>query len=105
MVFVKGQSGNPQGRRKEDPELIKLTMPYTSMAIERLVHWAKSDNPKASVAASIHILDRAYGKATEFVNIAMEIMPEARAYPMGLPEREPITIDQPVSVNTESVLN
>lgn len=37
------------------------------MAIQRLVHWAKSKDPGASVRACQTILDRAYGKAAQAI--------------------------------------
>ncbi|MDN7356337.1 DUF5681 domain-containing protein [Acetobacter senegalensis] len=61
--FKKGQSGNPGGRPKSVKDVKEAAREHTMLAIERLVHWAKSDEPKASVAASNALLDRAWGKA------------------------------------------
>ena len=67
MTFKKGQSGNPRGRPRENHEVRQLVRAQTRKAIERLVFWMKSDNPKASVSACIAILDRAWGRpAQEF---------------------------------------
>jgi hypothetical protein len=63
--FVKGQSGNPGGRPKEDNEVKKLARKYTKDAIARLAHWLQSDNAKASVSAAAVLLDRGWGKAPQ----------------------------------------
>lgn len=63
--FVKGQSGNPGGRPKESSEIKDLARVRCPEAIERLLFWMRSDNPKASVQSCIAILDRAYGKPTQ----------------------------------------
>lgn len=68
MAFQKGQSGNPGGRRKEDPELRELAKKHTREALERLVFWLRSENPKASVQAASVILDRGHGKAQQQIN-------------------------------------
>jgi hypothetical protein len=65
MPFEKGKTGNPKGRPKIDPEVKELFKPHTKLALERLIFWAKSNDPKASVTASVHILDRAHGKPVQ----------------------------------------
>ncbi len=65
MPFQKGQSGNPHGRPKENNEVRQLARERSKEAIERLTFWMRSDDPKASVIASIAILDRAYGRPAQ----------------------------------------
>jgi hypothetical protein len=65
--FQKGKSGNPGGRPKEmEPELKQLARAHTKEAIERLVCWMKSDNPKASPFAAKELLNRGWGQAPQY---------------------------------------
>lgn len=67
--FEKGKSGNPSGRRKEDPELKELAKAHTKEALDRLVYWMQSDNPKASVQAALAILERGHGKPAQEIDV------------------------------------
>ena len=64
MAWKKGQSGNPSGRPKTDPELEALLKTYCADAISTLYKIAT--NPKsqdrARVMAANSILDRGLGK-------------------------------------------
>jgi len=71
-MFIKGQSGNPSGRPKNTHDVRVLAKRYTQEALEKLVEWMRSDNPKASVAAAMAILDRAHGKPAQTVQVADE---------------------------------
>lgn len=88
MPFQKGQSGNPAGRKKEDNELKEIVRQYTKEAVDRLVYWMKSDNAKASVAASSILLDRGYGKASQEVSLTVIENPQARVFPLGIPDEQ-----------------
>ena len=68
MPYVKGQSGNPGGRPKEDGEVKKLARKHTKEAMDTLVKWMRSDNAKASVTASQALLDRGYGKPVQAIS-------------------------------------
>ena len=62
MPFQKGQSGNPGGRPKENNEVKELARKHSREAVKRLAEWMRSNEPKASVAACVALLDRGFGK-------------------------------------------
>jgi hypothetical protein len=69
-TWVKGQSGNPSGRPKEDADVAeakRLARVHGPTAIARLAELAKSEDERVSVSACQAILDRAYGKPTQTV--------------------------------------
>jgi hypothetical protein len=68
MPFKPGQSGNPAGRRVKSEavrEVEALAREYAPEAVNKLAEWMRSDNAKASVAASNALLDRGLGKPTQ----------------------------------------
>jgi hypothetical protein len=65
--FRKGKSGNPGGRPKGSHDLRQLAQAHTAEAIDRLVRWMRTSNPKASVAACIALLDRGWGKPVQAI--------------------------------------
>lgn len=71
MAFKKGQSGNPGGRPKENPELKELARSHTTEAVERLAYWMRSDDATASVKASTTLLERAWGKPEAKTEVEM----------------------------------
>ena len=46
-------------------EIRSLARKHTEEALERLVYWMRSDNPKASVSSSAALLDRGWGKPAQ----------------------------------------
>lgn len=74
--FVKGQSGNPAGRAKKTPELREveeMARQAAPLAVERLKHWARSNDPGASVRACTALLDRAFGRPAQPIEGEMVI--------------------------------
>lgn len=69
MPFKKGQSGNPSGRPKEDPEVKALARKYSKEAIECLRKWMRS-NDRAAIRAAQAILDRAWGRPAQEVEVS-----------------------------------
>jgi hypothetical protein len=55
-------SGNPGGRPKEVREVVELARQFTTTAILRLAHCTENDDPRASVAAALALLDRGWGE-------------------------------------------
>jgi hypothetical protein len=72
MPFPKGKSGNPGGRVGVPREVRDLARQHTTTAIERLVHWMNSNDPRASVAAANSILDRGYGKPAQLLDLSID---------------------------------
>lgn len=61
--WQKGQSGNPGGRKRTDPELQGLLKSYSAMAIKTLADIARAGtNERARVMAANSLLDRGLGK-------------------------------------------
>lgn len=69
MAWKKGESGNPGGRPRVIGEIQELAREHTREAIGTLVAIMQDQkaSPAARVSASTAILDRAYGKAPQFV--------------------------------------
>lgn len=73
MKFVKGQSGNPGGRPKEDNEAKALARKHGKHAIRRLVTLIDAQDERVAVAAAQAILDRGYGKPAQAIEHSGEI--------------------------------
>ena len=73
--FQKGQSGNPSGRKPDPPELREieaLARSHAPQAIERLAYWMAKDDARASVAASLAMLNRGFGTPQQTVTATIE---------------------------------
>jgi hypothetical protein len=69
MAFKPGQSGNPKGRPAEDRLVKRLAILQTKPAIDRLTQIMYSENEKAAVSAACALLDRAFGKPKQSVDV------------------------------------
>jgi hypothetical protein len=71
--FVKGQSGNPGGRPKLLSEVQELARTFTAENIEGLMQIARNAKSpaQARVAARVAVLDRAWGKPGQSIDMNM----------------------------------
>ena len=76
MPFKPGQSGNPGGRAKADPELVSLARTYTREAIERTAQILRSTKSRDSdkLKAVEILLDRGHGKPTQPVEHSGDLL-------------------------------
>jgi hypothetical protein len=74
--FQPGQSGNPGGRPKVLAEVKQLAREYTAEAISALADIVKDKKapPAARVGAAQVILDRGYGKPTQYVEASVSVL-------------------------------
>lgn len=72
MPFVKGQSGNPGGRPKENAEVVALARQHGPEAVNKLVELMRGDDPRVASAAATAILDRGFGKPAQSVTVGGE---------------------------------
>ena len=63
-----GQSGNPSGRPKMDPEVRRILEAATPDAARRLAELVKSPDEKVSLAAIDQVFNRIYGRPTQQVD-------------------------------------
>ena len=67
MPFIKGQSGNPGGRPKENSVVKKLARDHGESAINKLVELLGCGVPGTELAAANALLDRGYGKPAQAI--------------------------------------
>lgn len=74
MPFVKGQSGNPGGRVKQDVNVRDMCRAHTAMAVKTLVEIAENPDapPSARTTAAQYLLDRGWGRPAQAVEVTGE---------------------------------
>jgi uncharacterized protein DUF5681 len=60
--FAPGQSGNPRGRPKIDPDVRNLARRHAPDALAKLIALMSHPRPEIALRACEAVLDRAYGK-------------------------------------------
>lgn len=90
MAFVKGQSGNPGGRPKSENPLREAARQYTTAALKTLVEVMKNKKAAsaARVTAAVAVLDRAYGKPAQQVDLTNSDGTLAQAWALAKSEME-----------------
>ena len=102
-AFRPGQSGNPSGRPKIPGDVIELARAHTPLAISTLANIVRSDEtpPAARVAASVALLDRAWGKPVQAIqtsgtsNLQLHLVAAqmvSRQLLEGVAERPPVSV-------------
>ncbi len=70
MPFVKGQSGNPGGRKKKAiTDLSREARKYASLALSTLVEITRKGVERNRLTAASALLDRGYGKPIATIDL------------------------------------
>ena len=71
--FIKGKSGNPAGRPKDNPEVKEILKAACPQAAQELVKYIHDKNPKIALCAITEILNRVYGRPVQNANVQMDV--------------------------------
>jgi hypothetical protein len=84
MPWIKGQSGNPGGRPKEEHDIRKLARSRGKEAVDTLYEIMTDEKapPSARIAASVALLDRGYGRPEQRFEGALNVKYEISDKPL-----------------------
>ena len=68
--FPKGESGNPGGRPRVEHEIRVLAQQHGPAALKRIIELMASANERVALAAAQALLDRAFGRPIQGVQLA-----------------------------------
>lgn len=71
--FQPGNNANPHGRPKIEGDIRALAQQHGREAMLRLVGLMADENPRVAVVACQTVLDRAYGKAPQSIDLSGDV--------------------------------
>ena len=77
--FVKGVSGNPNGRPKGNPAVKELLKEHSIDAAQKVLELLNCGNPKIELAAAQEILNRTEGKPLQTQDVQLTGLPDMKA--------------------------
>ena len=68
MAFVKGVSGNPNGRPKVPSDVTALARSKSKAAVQTLIDLLDAEDDRVRISAANSLLDRGYGKPAQVLS-------------------------------------
>lgn len=73
MAWQKGECGNPKGRPSVADPTVRLCREYAPKALEKIAELSSSEDQQVAYKAAVYLLERAYGKLKEHVELSGEV--------------------------------
>jgi DNA-binding MarR family transcriptional regulator len=91
--FVKGQSGNPNGRRRAITQLTLEARKHAFLALRTIAFICKKGEPQHAVRlhAAIALLDRGYGRPPQSIELSGNVVQQLDLF-AGLPAEEQLQV-------------